>query len=300
METITFFSKVIILSLFALVSCSHEIETEEVNTPTAINSIDITVEDFVFGDIQTRTILTPTQEGVEFTWAANDTIGIFPDQGAQAYFPMISGVGTNRASFTGGGWALKPSSIYAAYYPFIGSFYIDRKTIPISYEGMIQVGNDNATHLGAYDYLAAVANTPTDGNVNFNFKHFGAIARVDLTLEKETTYTQLKLKTGNSFVIKGTLNPFTQEITPTETSDTFVLNLENITTESNGILKLYLILAPTDLSTTTLTATVIDDNNYSVTKIIKGKDLEAGKAHGMPEVTNQNSNINIDIDPWTN
>ena len=300
MKITTLFYNAIILTLFALGSCTNEIETEDVNKPTAINSIEITVEDFLFGDIQTRTVLEPTSTGLTFTWAANDTIGIFPDQGAQAYFPMISGVGTNRASFTGGGWALKPSSIYAAYYPFFGSFYINREAIPISYEGMIQVGNDNATHLGAYDYLAAVATTPTDGNVNFDFKHFGAIVRVDLTLERETTYTQLKLKTGNSFVIKGTLDPFSQKINPTETSDTFVLDLVNITTESEGKLKLYLILAPTDLSTTTLTATVIDDKNNSVTKIIKGKKLEAGKAHGMPEVTNLDSNINIDIDPWTN
>lgn len=127
---------------------------------------------------------------------------------------MTSGAGTNKASFTGGGWALKASSTYAAYYPFIGSFYIDKEVLPINYNRQTQIGNASTAHLGDYDYMAALASTPSNGNVSFNFEHLGALVRIQLKLENATTYTQLKLESEGLFIIDGSLNVLTQEITP--------------------------------------------------------------------------------------
>ena len=94
--------KAIILSLFAFVACTNDVEIAETFEPTDIKSIEVTAKDFDYDNLQTRTVFEITESGAEFKWAANDTVGIFPDAGAQAYFPMTSGAGTNKASFTGG------------------------------------------------------------------------------------------------------------------------------------------------------------------------------------------------------
>lgn len=94
-------------------SCSNE----ELNLSHSVSEIVMTVTDFV-PDVPTRTSLEITSTGADFSWAETDTVGIFPNEGAQAYFPMVSGAGTKSASFTGGGWALKSSANYAAYYPY--------------------------------------------------------------------------------------------------------------------------------------------------------------------------------------
>ena len=95
-----------------------------------LNRIVMTASDFEL-EAESRTNFQITSSGAEFSWAANDTVGIFPEEGAQVYFPMTSGTGTKTANFTGGGWALKDASVYAAYYPMIGKFYLDKTAIPV-------------------------------------------------------------------------------------------------------------------------------------------------------------------------
>ena len=104
--------------LLSFSSCSTEVE---MFNSTTLNQINVSAKDFKIA-ANSRTSFNITEKGAEFSWASNDTIGIFPNEGAQAYFPMVSGAGTKTASFTGGGWALKEASSYGAYYPFIGDF----------------------------------------------------------------------------------------------------------------------------------------------------------------------------------
>ena len=54
-------------------------------------------------EAESRTLFNIANGAVRCTWAANDTVGVFPDKGAQVYFPMSSGAGTKNAIFTGGG-----------------------------------------------------------------------------------------------------------------------------------------------------------------------------------------------------
>lgn len=115
-------------------------------------------------DIQTKTTLT--SQG--FVWAEKDTVGIFPSKGNQIYYEMSSGAGSSSAVFDGGGWALKDEYIYSSYYPLKGDFYLDRKSIPVTYSTEVtQCGNNNSEHLGANAFMFAPETTVSNGKVTF-------------------------------------------------------------------------------------------------------------------------------------
>ena len=79
------------ISLFVFSSC---MEDEQFGSIGEVQKIVMSVEDFKFGN-QSRTTLTPTDNGATFKWSANDTVGIFPETGSQIAFPMTSGVSSN-------------------------------------------------------------------------------------------------------------------------------------------------------------------------------------------------------------
>ena len=285
------------LFLIFMLACSNEEEIGMSAISTEINTIEITAKDFEYdNEFQTRTAIDITDEGIKFQWAENDTIGIFPDEGRQVSFPMTSGVGTNTAYFTGGGWALKSSSTYSAYYPLVGRFYLEKEDIPINYEGQLQIGNSSTEHLGDYDYMAAIASTPSNGSVNFKFGHLGSLVQIKIEGHSEATYSQLKLESEVGFPIKGSLNLLTQEITYAETSNTFILDLDGVsTTADNNTLLFYLLLAPTDYSEQEITATIVDDKNNSTITTLIGKNLQSGKAYGLTEKEKDNTILNITV-----
>lgn len=266
--------------LLAFTACTEELT--EVQSST-LKQIVMTAIDFETED-GSRTNFQITSAGAEFSWAANDTVGIFPNEGAQAYFPMISGAGTKSASFTGGGWALKDASTYAAYYPFIGDFYLNKNAIPVDFTGQVQTGDASTAHLGAYDYMAAIPAVPKNGNVNFAFKHLGALVQLKLTVPQPATLTSVKLVAETEvFVVKGTVDVMTAtpNITPKTTNKTIKLNLQNVaTTEKNQVITLYMMISPADLSTHPLKAVVMTDKGAeNVT--LESKNFQAGKAYAL-------------------
>lgn len=223
---------------------------------------------------------------VEFSWADGDTIGIFPNEGAQVYFPIITGnEKSNSASFTGGGWALKTSSTYAAYYPFIGKFYMNPKEIPVSYVGQKQTGNASMVHLNKFDYMTASASTPNQGKVNFQFEHLGAFVQLKITMPQGGTLSSVTLSSDEAlFTTEGTidLTATTPVIKPVNKSKALTLDVENITTTAeNPVATLYLMLAPVDFTDKTLNAIVKQSNGNSETITLTSKNFEAGKAYGV-------------------
>ena len=228
---------------------------------------------------------------VEFTWADGDTIGIFPNEGAQAYFPILTnGEESSSASFTGGGWALKPSSTYAAYYPFIGNFYIKKDEVPISYIGQKQTGNSSMEHLSAYDFMAASASTPENGRVNFHLKHLGSFVQLKITMPQGGSLSSVTLSAEEAlFVTKGTIdvtatNPTIKAI---ETSNTLTLDVENVTTTAESpVATLYMMLAPVDFTDKTLSALVRTSDGQSETITLTSKNFEKGKAYEVSGTMN--------------
>ena len=114
-------NKMTLLAVVLFAACSQE-QTDIIQKEIEgdVTGIIMIADDFV-ADAQTRTVLTPGADGMQFTWADKDTVGIYPDRGDQVCFPISTGTDSNMASFDGGGWALKDASKYAAYYPCGGT-----------------------------------------------------------------------------------------------------------------------------------------------------------------------------------
>lgn len=270
---------------FALISLFLSACTSDLgNITEETGKIVFKAEDFKYAN-QTRTSFDITDEGAKFTWSEKDTVGIFPDQGSQVYFSMAAGSGTNTASFDGGGWALKSSSTYAAYYPFKGNIYLDKTTIPVSYEGQKQVGNNSTAHLGAYDYMAAVASTPENGNVNFNFKHLGALVQISAIMPKPINVKTISINiSSEKIIVDGSFDLTTDEliITPITKDKQIELQVENVELNENNLdLTTYIMLPPCNLSNEDMIIKITGENNESYYCTITGKSFENGKAYKL-------------------
>lgn len=264
--------------LLSLSACSNEDELQAGISTEDVNSITMTATDFEYPT--TRTDFEIGSSGAAFKWAANDTVGIFPNEGSQVYFPMTSGAGTNSATFTGGGWALKSSATYAAYYPFIGNMYLDQTRIPVSYTGQTQTGNGSTAHLGAYDFMAASATTAENGGVNFAFKHLGCLVQLKITVPNAGTLSTVTLSSDEEvFVEEGymDLTATTPTIVSTQTANSLNIDLKDVTTTAtNEVVTVYFMMAPVDMTGKVLTIKVGD-----IVGIVEAKNFEKGKAYQL-------------------
>lgn len=269
----------LLISSILISSCTSNDITE--NLTEGINQIRFTASDFKYTN-NSRTAFTISNNGAEFKWAENDTVGIFPNTGSQVYFPMQSGAGTKTATFDGGGWALKSSSTYAAYYPFKGDIYLDKTAIPVSYVGQKQVGNNSTKHLGAYDYMAAVASTPENGNVDFNFKHLGCLVQLCVFLPKATELTSIIFKTDEKvFIDQGVIDLSSKnpEIMPIMMQNSLSIELENAKTEGYNKVLVYFMINPLNLENKIIHVTLKDANKDVYNGEINGIRMEKGKAY---------------------
>lgn len=281
--------------LLAFSSCSSNESEGNIHEP--LSYIDITAKDFKL-DTESRTTLNITSSGAVFSWAENDTVGIFPDTGAQAYFPMSSGAGTKTASFTGGGWALKPSALYAAYFPFVGNFYLDKEAITLDYTGQKQSGNSKTDHLGMYDFMAAPASSSTDGYVNFQFDHLACLVQLKLTVPVAATFSTLTLLSDEAiFTEKAKLNLVGESYsyTPANMSDRLTMTLDEISSDTeNQTLTFYMMLSPVDMTGHSVTVSLRTDANELYQGSLTPKKIQAGYAYSFSstlEETSMNYNV---------
>lgn len=268
---------------FVFSSCNRDDIVSK--TDSYVKSIIVTAEDFEAGELGTRSNYYVDADGFHFTWAEGDTVGIYPIGADQVAFPLSSGDGNQSALFDGGAWALRSTYSYAAYFPFSVENYKKRETaIPVSFLGQSQNGNGSLSNLGKYDFQASTASKPDqDGNVSITLKHLGCFVRVQLTMPVADTFTSLTLSSSKGkFVTNGTfdLSADTPAITSTQTSSSMTVTLKNVsTTEANQSLTVYLMSGASDLSTSTITATVAGVKNPSYTATFTGRSMTAGKAY---------------------
>ena len=272
-----------LLALSALVACGEDVAMDEslnLSNGKALESISITGKDFQI-DVATRSSVVIDNNGVNFLWAANDTVGIFPNSGSQAEFAMEEGVGMQTATFNGGGWALKHSATYSAYYPY--NFYNrDLTKILVKYEGQTQDGNASTAHLGAYDYMAASVATPSNGVVAFDMQHMGALVMLQTNLDEAKTLTSVALKANaDVFTTTGTmdLSVVNPAITASSATNTFTIVLSNFTVAENETSTIYFMLAPTNLVGETLEITLSDERGKYIKYEVAGKNFVAGTAY---------------------
>ena len=271
------------IALLSLASCTDEVQELAGEQSQALKQIVMTTQDFQ-PEADSRTVYQVADGAVKCTWAENDTVGVFPDKGAQAYFPMALGAGTKNATFDGEGWALKDGRTYGAYYPFVGAMYLDRNAVPVSYAGQTQTGNGSMAHLGDYDYMVAAPTAPEFGSAQFMFKHLSALAQLKITVPQPTTFTSVKLVTDTkAFAVEGKVDIMaeTPGITPVTTSTEMVLNLQDVaTTKENEVVTFYFMLPPADLSEQALKAVLVSDKG-NVEIDLESKNFKAGTAYAL-------------------
>ena len=283
-------------ALFALSACTNEAEllpdapqTNESDNPDACV---LAAKDFRWEGNESRTALTIEENVAKFSWTPGDQVGILPDAGAQVYFTIpepeegveLTDEQRRKASFDGGAWALKATSNYAAYYPFIKDFDLQRTAVPVDYTGQKQTGNNNAAHLGAYDYMGArpVQTNENGGGVTFDFDHVGALVILKFTVPEAGT--QLKSVTlsadGATFTTQGTYDLTSAEgfpITTTKTAAELAVEVDYTTTQPDEEVTVYLMAAPVDLSDKTVHMSVAygTEGGNILEYAFEGKNLQA-------------------------
>ena len=273
-----------VLPVFAgLMSCADDVIPVE-KGQEEVNKILATVEDFVEAYPVSRTTVTITDKGASFGWSDNDTIGIFPETGAQVYLLMKKNNG-KTATFTGGGWALKPLSTYGAYYPFISSFKFPRTAIPVDYSGQVQEGNASTAHLGKCDYMSATPEAPVDGTVSMHFKHMGCLFHFKTKALPSVTLNKVELVTkGKDLPVKGILNIDEGKITVDEAANVSTLTLgckDVVVADASNELTLNMMMPPFDLTGKKFYIN-LEFSDKSKSQIeIKGGNFVAGKAYNL-------------------
>ena len=289
-----------VMMLLALVSCQNEefvSDAPQETVPENSSACILSAKDFRWQEAESRSSLTVGENDfTSFSWTVGDKVGILPNQGAQVFFeipePEEGEEVGKTAKFDGGAWALKSESNYAAYYPFVKDFDLDRTEVPVTYTGQKQVGNSNSAHLGAYDYMGALpVQTNVNGGVCFDFDHVGALVFVRFTVPAANT--QLKSVSLSAadveFTTEGTYN-LTLEgfpITPTTQADALTVDVEYTTRSANEEVTVYLMAAPVNLSGKTVNISVAyeeDSETKAINYTCQGKNLEAANVYLLEAV----------------
>jgi len=281
------------LVFLVLNGCSDE-------TPEQIKHIqDNTLEELTFTaksfqrangvDSRTALIMPDNEyENAEFIWTTGDTIGIVPCKGAQAYFVIEEGVESNKATFSGGSWALKTqnSNDYAAYYPLVYDMMLDRTQVPVDYTGQVYkpAASNKLSSLANHDYMAAKATVATGANnVNFEFQHLGVLMEIQFSAPQAGEVTQVILSSDEKiFPLKGTFNleAETLAITPNpeDISNSLTVNIEELETTSAGeVVSVYFMVPPIDLSGKSLNMTVTYEEVEKNFVLPEGENMQAGR-----------------------
>lgn len=280
-------------------ACNQNDLQEQIPLTDEVQEICATIKEFEFEKSDfSRTSITIEEDGPHYAWAETDTIGIFPNVGRQVEFSMAEGAGSTSAKFTGGGWGLKSTSTYAAYYPLIGQYYLDKTAIPVDYTGQVQDGNGSTAHLGAYDYLAAPASKVNNGTVSFNFERLGCLVQLKLTLPQATTLQSVSLITDSeAFAIKGKVDIMagTLDIQSVTSKKDITLTIKDVSTAgANQVVTLYMMIPPVDLSGKTLKAVVKTSVNTKEV-VLESKNFQAGKAYALSATLNEAADEEIVI-----
>lgn len=271
--------------LIGAASCQI-VETPEPNNEFTISiSADPTFEDD--GAPETKAVV----RGTTMYWTPGDTLGVFPEQGSQAYFLIDTEGESASAPFDGGGWGLKAGIVYRSYYPLIGQFYLKPDRIPVQYyrekngeiELQTQKKNDSSTHTSEYLYMYTDPQKVENDNVSFRYHHLWTILKPVAVLPPGH-YTKLTFSLDDPlFVVKGyfDLTSGNPAIVGTEFENEVSMNLD-ISFDQTSTLTAYYATAPLYLVGKTLTITVTEESGLEYSyDYSPSKDYVAGMTYRL-------------------
>ena len=260
------------LGLLAVVSCTQEDSFME----SRITHVSAELPDFMEENGTRSQINVSASDGISYSWAIGDVLGIFPDEGDQVSFRLtsssLSADGKN-VTFDGGAWALKNGHTYYSYFPFSYENFSESSSlsaIPVDYTGQSITEWGDTKNAGKYDFNAAGGTSSNSGALSFQFQRLGALLRLKLTLPATATYQKLTLSTDASVIpVKGKVNLSASTIAyiPQTYASSISVNLNNISGTKDQIAYVYLMLPPMTLLTQNklLTATLSYNNGSSAT-----------------------------------
>ena len=79
----------LLVGMFLLASCTDSMHDFAIDQPQSLKQIVMTTQDFETEPCS-RTLYQIVDGAVTCTWADNDTVGVFPNEGLQTCFPMTS------------------------------------------------------------------------------------------------------------------------------------------------------------------------------------------------------------------
>lgn len=246
-----------------------------------------TLPQLINGNETTDTRTVYSDEKGKLVWSENDTIGVFPQAGSSIYFSMSDFAGDDVAKFNGGGWQLKPSTVYYSYYPFVPDMYMKADAVPYTTIGQVQAKNAVRNHDG-FDCLWARKETASNNSVNFEFTRLCCFLKFVFT-PGEGTYTKLVLSSDEAVIpVKGTYDLTASNPSIRVSSDGYAKSLEmkinNIELAAEQQLILYMAFIPCDLSGHEITITL--ENS-------EGRGFEFKKSFSKPMLAGTLYNINI-------
>lgn len=285
------------ISILLLFSCSSEkLETDRMiaDGPVGgtVDRVIVMSKPFEY-EGNTKTALTATDSGLSFAWSSYDALGVFPiapttnNQAKQELnVPANCETDAHYASFDGAGWALIKGNTYAAYTPYNGNL---PASTPYTAVPIDMTGQDGtlATIGQKYDYMYAPSSFSAENcasgaahEVVFDFNHAISIIQLRLTMPEPQTLKNITLTNKNGdkvWATDATMNVSTGEVTPTATSSSISLDLENLYVDEDNELVIYVAALPT--TTGELQLTAVTDEGAEYTASLASKTLESGKAY---------------------
>lgn len=263
------------LPMGLMMSCSSDLTEEINNSEQKIEKLYVTIEDMNLVDeagTRSELVYSDATDKFDFKWSSGDVLGVFPNEGAQAFFPIAEEyVGKNSAAFDGGGWALKTGYSYSLYCPYdYGN--TDKYAIPVNYLNQKQEAKNDYSHLNNYNYFSSKQSIEATGpELDFNVGFVGAIIWLKLTMPADGTFTKIRLVSESTpFIKKGNLNiaAETPEVTPVEGEESpiMTLKLNNIEASAGEVVDFYMWILPRDFSNSMIKAELVTDDMrvYSV------------------------------------
>ena len=276
--------RLLFLCLLAmLAACTEDaLTTQPEVVPAAgdefVDLISMVVPDIEM-DVTTRTKLFEDGDELKFTWQDNDAIGVVPMSGRPLSFPIhAENAGKNTALFDGGGWALRTDMEYAAFYPINAKNQNSKiNEIVIDYTGQTQGNYTN------YDFLAADAVQPSNGQVTFNMQRLSAILKITIQMPAGSTARYGSLIASSPVfkardhidLSRSTISRSGIEVSNYINTD---LGLEQSNTGTWNY-TVFMMIPPADLSGQNLIFRITSDIGYAYEATLTGKNFEAGKAY---------------------
>lgn len=274
-------------------SCTKEefspISEDQEGAEGAVMEVTCSIPDYEFVD----TKATIAQSG-SFTWSTGDQMSMWPSVSAvysgtpQAVIFKVKQGGSKTATLVGNGWGLLRGQKYYASFPYNSSNTYSK--VSINYAGLNQVSNGSTSHLGARDYQHAVTTVPAQGNASVNFSRISSIVKFVITVPENRAnvkYTKLTLSADEDiFSSAASYNPSADEVVLTSTKvNQISMTLNGTTgfTPTDGVLTLYVIMAPADWAGKNIKLSLRDEYSYSYSgSFTPSKNQSSGSAGTLP------------------